>query len=77
VFVEEQAGGQDTGVVDHHDVAGAQELREVTDVAVLGGRLRGQGDQQARRVPGLHRRLGDSRVGEVVVGHQHPFDATH
>ena len=54
-----EPGRQHPRGVDHHDVAGPDERRQVADVPVLGRRARPAVDEQPGRVPRLDRRLGD------------------
>ncbi len=60
-----QPGRQHPGAIDHDEVSGVEQVRQVAHVAVVGA---GEGvDQQAGGVAWLDRLLGDARLGQVVV----------
>ena len=60
-------GRQDPGVVDHHDVAGTDEGRQIGDGGVVRRRLAAAIDQQPGPVAGLDGVLGDGGVRQLVV----------
>ena len=77
VTPEPQTRRDDPGLVQHEEVAVAQEFRQVADVTMF-GRCRATVDEQAGAVARLDRRLGDAIVGQVVVevGDLHRPEAT-
>ena len=77
VTPEPQPSRDDPGLVQHEEIALAQEFRQVADVTML-GRCGATVDQQAGTVARLDRRLGDAIVGQVVVevGDLHRPEAT-
>ena len=64
--LQAQPGGDHLRLVDHDDVAGLEQVGELGDRAVLGWGAAAV-DEQARRVTGLDRQLGDALRRQVVV----------
>ncbi len=72
-LVQAQPGGHDPAVVDHEHVPGPEQPWQVPHPVVRDGAGGVGAHQQAGRVPGLGRLLGDGRLRQhVVVGvHRH------
>lgn len=68
-----QPGGKDAGVVENHNIAGAQEIGKVAEVAVLIVAALALQVQHAGTVAGGERPLGDEfgRKVEIEIGDQH------
>ena len=64
--VQAEPGRDDPRLVDHDDVAGAQQIGELGHGAVLGRRAPPV-DEQAGRVPWFDRHLGDAILRQLVV----------
>ena len=63
----EEAGGHNAGVVQDEEVAGTKEGGEVADVVVAESPGFARDNQEAGRVAGLDRLLGDQLGRQVVV----------
>ena len=73
-LLPDEPGRDDAAVVEHEEIAGREQVGQVVEAQVP-RRASGAGeDEQARRAPRLHRRLGDEFLGEreVELGDLHP-----
>ncbi len=61
-----QPGGDDLGVVEHDDIAGTEERRQIADDAVVKATL-GVDDEHPRRVARAHGPQGDQPLRQVEV----------
>ena len=59
--------GQDARTVGHHQVARAEQVRQIADVLMADLAGLAAHDQQPRRVARLDRRLRDQLIGQLVV----------
>lgn len=68
-----EAGGKHPGIVEHHEVAGAEQVREVVKLTVLEVSCCRGNQQQARGGTVGQRLLSDQLRGQIVmkVGDQH------
>ena len=60
-----EAGGDDAGTVEHQQVPGPQQVRQVAHDAMAEGSARD--GHEPGGVTGLHRFLGDEVLGQVVI----------
>ena len=73
----ENAGGNDAGIVEHHEISGPEELGEFTEPAVLDAPFRAEQDHHPRIVAPRQRMPRNERFGKrvIVVASKkaHPF----
>jgi hypothetical protein len=76
-FGAAEARGNHPRVVEHHQGAGREELRQVAHGAVLQGRVAAGHDQQTRGVALGQWVRGDERLGEVIIEVVDPHRRDH